>query len=100
MIKNERRYAGKWERKQCIRKCERNTINDVTKIRLHMWNTKYNYQRNDLDATCPPCRTEEDTTEHIMVCQEGNNTCDLLDENKRDWGKIVTLYKNNKIGKN
>ena len=65
-----------------------------------MWNTKYNYQRNELDATCPPCRTEEDTIEHIMVCQEGNNTYDLLDENKRDQGKIVTLYKNNKIGKN
>ena len=30
----------KWERKQYIKKCEINTIKDVMKIRLHMWNTK------------------------------------------------------------
>ena len=86
----------KWERKQYIKKCESNTIKDVIKIRLHMWNTKCNYKRNESDTTCPLCKTEEDTTEHIMVCQEGNNTYNLLDENEKDWEKIVTIYKNNK----
>ena len=38
-----------------------------------MWNTKCNYKRNESDTTCPLCKTEEDTTEHIMVCKEGNN---------------------------
>ena len=37
----------KWERKQYIKKCESNTIKDVIKIRLHMWNTKCNYKRNE-----------------------------------------------------
>ena len=31
-----------------------------------------------------------------MVCQEGNNMHNLLDENEKDWEKIVTIYKNNK----
>ena len=87
---------GKWERKQYTKKCESNTIKDVIKIRLHMWNTKCNYKRNELDTTCPLCKTEEDTTEHITICQEGNNTYNLLDENEKDWEKIVAIYKNNK----
>ena len=64
----------KLERKQYIKKCESNTIKDVMKIRLYMWNTKCNYKRNESDTTCVLCRTEEDTTEHIMICQDGNNT--------------------------
>ena len=32
-----------------------------------MWNTKGNYKRNESKTTCPLCRTEEDTTEHIIV---------------------------------
>ena len=59
------------------------------KIRLHMWNTKCNYKRNESDTACPLCRIE-DTTEHIMVCQEENNTY-LLDENEKDWEKIVAI---------
>ena len=54
------------------------------KIRLHMWNTKCDYKRNEGDSTCPLYRTEEDTTEHIMVCQGGNNTYNLLDKNEKD----------------
>ena len=79
-----------------IKKCESSTIKDVIKIRLHMWNTKCNYKRNESHTTCPLCKTEEDTTEHIMVCQEGNNMYNLLDENEKDWEKIVAIYKSNK----
>ena len=31
-----------------------------------------------------------------MVCQEGNNTYSLLNENEKAWKKIVLIYKNNK----
>ena len=30
-----------------------------------------------------------------MVCQERNNTYNLLDENEKDWEKVVAIYKNN-----
>ena len=81
----------KWERKQYIKKCGSITIKDVIKIRLHIWKTK----RSESYKTCPLCRTEEDNTEHIMVCQEGNNTDNLLDENEKDWQKIIKIYKSN-----
>ena len=47
-------------------------------------NTKCNYKRNESDTICPLCKTDKDTTEHIMVCQEGNNMHNL-DEN---WMKM------------
>ena len=77
-------WNDKCNRKQYIRKCESNTIKDVIKIRLHVWNTKCNYKRNESDTIFPLCKTEEDNTEHIMVCQEGNNMYNLLDENEKD----------------
>ena len=70
--------------KKTHQKCESNTIKDVIKIRLHMWNMKCN-KRSD---TSPLCKIK-DTTEHIMVCQEGNNTYNVLDKNGEDWQKIV-----------
>ena len=57
---------------------------------------KMQLQRNESDTTCPLCKTEEDTKEHIMVCQEGNNTCNLLNANEKGWEKAVAIYKNNK----
>ena len=53
------------------------------------------------DTTCPLRRTE-DTTEHIMVCQESNNTYNPFDENEKDWEKYYNIYSRiiNKIGKN
>ena len=71
-----------------IKKCESNTIKGVIKIRLHKQNTKYNYKKNESDTTCPLCKTEN-ITEHIMVCQEGNNIYNLLDEMKRTGKKLL-----------
>ena len=34
-----------------------------------------------------PSAKQEDTTEHIMIFQEGNNMYNLLDENEKDWQK-------------
>ena len=84
----------KWERKQYIKKCKSNTIKDLISIRLHMWKTKCNV-KNESDTTCLLCKTEENTPEDIMVCQERSHTYNLLDENEKDWEKIVAIYKNN-----
>ena len=55
--------------KDAIKNTIKDAIKDAIKIRLHMRNTKCNYKRNKSDITCPLCKTEEDTAEHIMVCQ-------------------------------
>ena len=80
MLHNTERQMGK---ETIHQKVESNTIKDVMKIRLHMGNAKCNCKRNESDTTWPLCRTEGDTTEHIIVCQEGDNTYNLLDENEK-----------------
>ena len=70
-------WNDKWER-NISKSVKVISIKDVINIRLHMWNTECNY------TTCPLCKTEEDTTELIMVYQEGNNTYNLLDENEKN----------------
>ena len=55
--------------------------------------------KNESDTTCFLCKTEKDTPEYIMVCQERNNTYNLLDENEKDWEKIVAIYKNNSVNR-
>ena len=56
-------------------------------IRLLIWNTKFNYKVNESDTACPFFCTEEDTIGHMIVCQEGNNTYDIVNKNEKEWGK-------------
>ena len=39
------------------------------KIRLHMWELKNNYPREEEDKKCPIFNQKEDTTEHVLECQ-------------------------------
>ena len=65
--------------KWCHKRCHENQITYVEhKMQLQ--------KKNESNITCHLCRTE-DTTQHIMVCHEGNNTYNLLDENEKDWKK-------------
>ena len=41
---------------------------DILKIRLHMWDVKNNYPKNNTDTICPICR-KEDTTEQMLDCE-------------------------------
>ena len=91
MFHNTEWYLGK---ETIHQKRESNTIKDIMKIILHIWNTKCNCKRNESDKTCPLCITEEDTTEQIMVCQK-QNTYNLLDENENNWEKMKGTRKNN-----
>ena len=44
-------------------------IKDILKIRLHMYDVKKNYPKNDTDTTCPIFRKEEDTAEYVLDCE-------------------------------
>ena len=39
------------------------------KIRLHMWELKKNYPREEEDMKCTKCNQKEYTTEHILESQ-------------------------------
>ena len=60
----------KYERKEYLNLC---SIKDVTKImrfRLNMTKTKANYKGKYDDLTCDGCKEEQETTEHIISCEE------------------------------
>ena len=58
----------KWERKEYIPIFESDVVKDIIKIRLHMWELKKNYPREEEDMKCPICTQNEDTTEHVLEC--------------------------------
>ena len=39
-----------------------------SKIRLHLWDRRKNYSKNDKDVTCPICRKEEDAAR--VLCSQ------------------------------
>ena len=43
----------KWERKEYITTCDSDLVKDIIKIRLHMWELKKNYPREEEDTRCP-----------------------------------------------
>ena len=60
----------KRDRKKYLQECDSDTIKDVIKIRLHMWQVNWNYKRDKIDTKCPLSKKSEDTTEHVLECQK------------------------------
>ena len=49
-----------------IQECDSDTIKDVIKIRLYMWQVNCNYKRDNTDTKCLLCQKSEDTAEHVL----------------------------------
>ena len=60
----------KQEKKKYLQQCDSDTIKDVIKITLHMWQVNCNYKRNNTDTKCPLCKKSEDTAEHVLECKK------------------------------
>ena len=60
----------KQERKKYLQECDSDTIKDVIKTRLHMWQANSNHKRDNTDTKCPLCTKSEDTTEHVLQCKK------------------------------
>ena len=54
-----------------------------------MWELKANYGKKVQGSRCQMCQSEEDTTEHVLEC---NN---LNDQRGKEWGEIVKIYRKN-----
>ena len=59
---------NEWERKKYINQCKGETVKNIIKIRLHMWDLKKNYGKVEEQPLCPLCEKEDDTTEHVLQC--------------------------------
>ena len=51
-----------WERKEYITTCDSDLIKDNIKNRLHMWELKKNYSREEEDIKCPICNKKNNST--------------------------------------
>ena len=50
----------KWERKKYLQECDSNTMKDVIKTRLHMWQLNCNYKRDNTDTKSPLKKTAKE----------------------------------------
>ena len=60
----------KWERKKYLQECDGDTIKNVIKITLQMWQVNCNYEKNNIDTKYQISKILEDTTEHVLECRK------------------------------
>ena len=54
------------ERKKDLVECDSDTMQDGIKIRLHMWQVNYKYERDNTNTKCPLFGGSEDTKEFVL----------------------------------
>ena len=72
------------------------TIKDVIKKRLHMWQVNCSYKRDNTDTKCPLCKKSEDATEHVLECEKAEKFTLSKENRKGEWVKIIKIYRKNK----
>ena len=61
----------KWERRKYIMEWTAEECKNILKIRLNMVNARANYKGTyGGDTKCRACKTEEETTEHLIDCEQ------------------------------
>ena len=86
----------KWEKKKYLQECDSDTIKDVIKKRLHMWQVNCSYKRDNTDTKCPLCKKSEDATEHVLECEKAEKFTLSKENRKGEWVKIIKIYRKNK----
>ena len=84
---------GMWKRKEYIATCNSDLLEDIIKIRLHMWELKKNYLRKEEDMKCPICNQKEGTTEHVLGCQTAETAYRIRDNTPNQLAEAVKLYR-------
>ena len=89
---------NKWERKKYIEQCKTDSVKDIIKIRLHMWDLKGNYQKEEEQPQYPLCKTEDDTTVHVLQCGRDRDRKhrNIKNNNEEEWKEVVQVFRENK----
>ena len=77
----------KWESKKYLHACDSDTMKDVIKIGLQIWQVNCNYKKDNTDTKCPLCKISEDTIEHVLECEKTNK---FKLNKKKQQGKMGT----------
>ena len=80
-----------------IQECDSDTIKDVIKIRLHMWQVNCNYKRDNTDTKCPLYQKSEDTAEHVLECEKAKKFTFSKESSKGEWEEITEISRKNKM---
>ena len=87
---------GKWERSEYLATCDSDLVKNIIKIRLHMWEMKKKFPREEEDIKCPVCKQKEDKTEHVLECETAETVRRIRDNTPSQWAELVKLYRQNK----
>ena len=91
-IKTKLRFNRGFGRQEYINKYNMAKVREIMTIRLNMTELKTNFKGKYTDTLCPACGSNEETTEHVVECQEYKRlTNHSLDEEE----KSVTDRMNN-----
>ena len=80
-------------RKKCIGQCKGDTVNDIIKIRLHVWDLKKNYMKEEEHPLCASER-DDDTTEHVLQYgrDEDGKQGNTKDNTEEEWEEVVQMF--------
>ena len=85
----------KWEKNKYLQEYDSDTIKDVIKIRLHMWQLKCNYKRNNADTKCSLCKKSD----HVLECEIAKKFTLSKENRKGEWENMTEIYGKNKKNK-
>ena len=88
----------KWEWKICIEQCKGDIVKDIVKIRLHKWDLKRTYKKDEEPSLCPLCEMEDDATEHVLRCgrdtdRKQRNIKNNIEEKQEE---VLDIFRENK----
>ena len=61
-----------------------------------MWQVNCSYKRDNTHTKCPLCKKSEDTTGHVLECEESKKFTLSKENSKGEWEKITDIYRKNK----
>ena len=86
----------KWKRNEYVATCDSDLVKNIIKTRLHMWEMKKNFPREEEDIKCPVCKQKEGTTEHVLECETAETVYRIIENTPNQWAELVKLYRQNK----
>ena len=84
--------------KKYIEQCKEDIVKDIIKIRLHIWDLRKNYKKEEEQPSRPLCKIEEDTTEHMLRCGRDTDRKqrNIRNNTEEKWEEVVLIYRENK----